>query len=137
MKVKKSWHHLLYADVISFFGTRKCQKIRNIDENSQYWWRKSLYCLNDFRNFNEISGKMWLIIILKITKNQGFTLSLKDTSLEKLQGVKLTPHQPFKNYSSKNFHSCCLTETLYVCLQYWIFSSVVDGSKIYYYLFYA
>ena len=33
-KVKKCWCHLLYGDVISFFATRKCQKIRKIDENS-------------------------------------------------------------------------------------------------------
>ena len=32
------------------------------------------------------SGKMWLMIILKVTKNQGFTLSLEDTYFEKPQG---------------------------------------------------
>ena len=37
---------------------------------------------------------MWLAIILKVTKNQGFTLSLEDTFFEKPIGrgvVKLTP----------------------------------------------
>ena len=29
---------------------------------------------------------MWLIIILKVTRKQGFTLSLEDTVLEKPQG---------------------------------------------------
>ena len=29
----------------------------------------------------KFSGKMWPIIILKLTKNQGFTLSLEDTFL--------------------------------------------------------
>ena len=43
-----------------------------------------------------ISGKMWFMIMLKVTKNQGFTLSLEDTFLKKPQGggeggVKLTP----------------------------------------------
>ena len=39
----------------------------------------------------KFSGKMWLMMILKVTKNQGFTLSLEDTVLEKPQGgVKLT-----------------------------------------------
>ena len=32
------------------------------------------------------SGKMWLRIILKVTKNLGFTLSLEDTFFEKPQG---------------------------------------------------
>ena len=31
-------------------------------------------------------GKMWLIIILKITKKQGFTISLEDTYFGKTQG---------------------------------------------------
>ena len=31
---KKCWKSLLDADVITFFATRKCQKIRKIDENS-------------------------------------------------------------------------------------------------------
>ena len=47
---------------------------------------------NDLRNFNKIFRKMWLTIMLKVTKNQGFTRSLKDTFLEKPQeNVKLTP----------------------------------------------
>ena len=37
------------------------------------------------------SGKMWLMIILKVTKHQGFTLSLEDTFSEKPQGgIKLS-----------------------------------------------
>ena len=40
-------------------------------------------------------GKMWLMIILKATKIQAFTLSLEDTILKKLQvGVKLTAPSP-------------------------------------------
>ena len=41
--------------------------------------------------------KMYLKIILKVTINQGFTLSLEDTFFEKTTGggVKLTPLQPF------------------------------------------
>ena len=41
----------------------------------------------------KFSGKMCLKIILKATKNQGFTLSLEDTLFEKTTGgggVKLT-----------------------------------------------
>ena len=38
----------------------------------------------------KFSGKMCLKIILKVTKNQGFSLSLEDTLFEKPQrGVKL------------------------------------------------
>ena len=74
------------SDVISFFVTRKSQKIRKIDEISWYWRGKSSYILNDLRNFNGILKRMWLIIILKFTKIQGFTLSLEHTFLEKLQG---------------------------------------------------
>ena len=34
----------------------------------------------------KFSGKMCLMIILKVTKDQGFTFSLEDTFFEKLQG---------------------------------------------------
>ena len=34
----------------------------------------------------KFSGKMCLKIILKVTKNQGFTLPLEDTIFEKPQG---------------------------------------------------
>ena len=43
----------------------------------------------------KFSGKMYLKIILKVTKHQGFSLSLEDTLFEKPQGgVKLTPPPP-------------------------------------------
>ena len=41
--------------------------------------------INDLRNFNEFSGKMFLMIILEARKNQGFTLSLEDIFFEKPQ----------------------------------------------------
>ena len=42
------------------------------------------------------SGKMCLMIVLKVTEKQGFTPSLENTVLEKPQGrVKLTPSQSF------------------------------------------
>ena len=37
------------------------------------------------------SGKMWLLIILKVTKKHGFTLSLEDKFLEKSQGGQIDP----------------------------------------------
>ena len=86
---------LLYADVISFFVTSKCQKIRKLmkivnpdEENLHIFWTTcgvSLKC----------SGKMWIITILEVTKNQCYTISLEDTFLNTPQeGVKLTPPPP-------------------------------------------
>ena len=46
----------------------------------------------------KFSGKMCFKIILKVSKNQGFTLSVEDTFFEKPQGrvIKLFPvPQPF------------------------------------------
>ena len=54
-----------------------------------FWttWGTSVKCL----------GKMWLLIILQVTKNQGFTFSLEDKFLKKVQGTHINPHpQPFK-----------------------------------------
>ena len=46
----------------------------------------------------KLSGKMCLMIILKVTKKQGFTLCLEDTLFEKPQGVgqieSLPPPRP-------------------------------------------
>ena len=36
------------------------------------------------------------MILLKVTKKQSFTLSVKDTVLEKPQGVKIDPPSPFR-----------------------------------------
>ena len=73
---------VLCCDAISFFVIRKCQsqklmKIVNIDKEilHLFWmtWRISVKFL----------GKMWLMMILEITENQGFTFSLEDTFSEK------------------------------------------------------
>ena len=44
----------------------------------------------------KFSGKMCLMIILKVTKNQGFTLRLEDTFLEKPQGSQFDPLSRFR-----------------------------------------
>ena len=45
----------------------------------------------------KFSGEMCFKIILKVTKSQGFTLSLEDTFFKKPQeGVKLTPPSRFR-----------------------------------------
>ena len=64
-------------------------KTANIDKASFhiFWttWRISI----------KFSEKMWLIIMLKVTENQGSTLSLEDTLLEIHGGeVKLTTPSP-------------------------------------------
>ena len=61
-------------------------KIANIDrELLHVFW-------TTWGNSMKFSEKMCFTIILKVTKNQGFTLSLEGTFFEKPQGgVKLTP----------------------------------------------
>ena len=58
----------------------KSMKIANIDREILhiFWttWGISM----------KFAGKMCLMIILKVTKNQGFSLSLEDTFFEKSQG---------------------------------------------------
>ena len=55
-------------------------KIVNIDrENLHIFWTTWVISV-------KISENMWLVTILKVTKNQGFTLSLEETFLEKPQG---------------------------------------------------
>ena len=55
-------------------------KVATIDRETlhNYWttWGISM----------KFSGKMWHMIILDVTKNQGVTLSLEDKFFEKLQG---------------------------------------------------
>ena len=59
--------------------SKKLMKLVNSDEENLHiaWttWRISM----------KFSGKMCLMIILKVTKNQGFTPSLENTVLEKPQ----------------------------------------------------
>ena len=94
LKVKKCWHHLLYANVISFFVISKCQKLQKIDAN---WWK--LANIGEIRNSTwvismKFSEKMWPMIILEVTKNEGLTLSLEDTLFEKPQGSIWPPPPP-------------------------------------------
>ena len=74
----------LHADIISFFVTRKWKYQKS--ENSM--------------KIVNIAGKMrLLVIIIKVAKNQGFTLSPEDTFLEKPKGGGVSngrPFQPFK-----------------------------------------
>lgn len=51
----------------------------------------------------KIPGKMWLIIIVKVTKDQGFTLSLEGIFLEKPMGSNLPPDHPPPPFPPKSF----------------------------------
>ena len=60
--------------------SKKSMKVANID-------RENLDISEPFEELQwNFSGKMLLMIILKVTLNQGFTLSLEDAFYEKQQG---------------------------------------------------
>ena len=99
LKEKKWWHHVLWADPTSFFAKRKHEKIQRIDEKRWNYLilterererereRESLCIAWTTRRVSmNFSGKMWLIIIAKVCKSQGFTLSLEGKFLKRLQG---------------------------------------------------
>ena len=49
----------------------------------------------------KVSGKMYFKMILKVTKNQGYTLSLEDTFFEKPQGGgQIDPSSRFRVQAS-------------------------------------
>ena len=86
---------MLYADVISFFAAKKCQKklmkIVNIEEeNLHISWTTS-------GNPIKFLGKMCLMIIIKVTENEDFTHSLKNPFLEKPQEGQIESSQPFND----------------------------------------
>ena len=62
LKVKKCIHHLLYADVINFFVTRKCQKTRKIDENVNIEQENLHIFQTTWGTSMKFSGKTWLNI---------------------------------------------------------------------------
>ena len=66
----------------------KLMKIVNIDRDFLHIFRMT------WQNSMKFSGKMCFEIILKVTKNQGFTLSLEDTFFEKPQGALIWPPPP-------------------------------------------
>ena len=107
MKVKNCWHHLFYADVINFFVTRKCQKIWKVDanipeENVRIFWTTPGISM-------KFSGKMWFSMILKVAKNQGFTLFQDNRFLEKIiRGMSNLPPAAFLGLRLKHvIKSCC------------------------------
>ena len=69
LKVTTCWHHLSF-------------------------WRHQFLCNNEtWGTSMKLSGKLWLMIILKVAKCQGFTLSLA-ISKNHRGGIKMTPPPP-------------------------------------------
>ena len=75
----------------------------NIPKN---WWKSLKIAIIDRESLHifwttwgismEFSGKMWLMIILKVAKNQSCTLSLEDVFLEKPHVVSNWPSSLFR-----------------------------------------
>ena len=71
----------------------------NIKKLKKKWWKLIKIANTDrenlqiFRTTVKFSGKLWLMIILKVTQNQGFNLSVENIFFEKKtqRRVKLTP----------------------------------------------
>ena len=72
----------------------------------------SSYLLNDLRDFNEIFRKDATYVILKVTKKQGFTLSLEDTFFE--NQLDLKPHLTIEllHKISTNSRNFCYTRKI-------------------------
>ena len=70
------------ADLISLFATRECQKLQKFDENSYNTDEVNLHIFRTpWGTSTKFSGKVCLMIILKVTKNQDFTPFLENTVL--------------------------------------------------------
>ena len=95
-RLKKDWRHMLDADVISFFVTRKCQKIQKIDENSLFWRRKSSYLLNNLRHWNEFFRKYVTDENIKNRKKAGLHSLSEIYIFGKITGAQINAHCLFK-----------------------------------------
>ena len=70
MTVRNCCRNLSYTDVISFFKTRKCQKVNNKKKEKRW----SSFFLKNLRNFNEIFRKDVTYGNIKIHKKSGLHL---------------------------------------------------------------
>ena len=64
------------------------------------------------------------MILLKATKKQSFTLSVKDTVLEKPQGVKIDPPSPFRVNTIQLYYFLTLFSFHYFSFRFVLFSSL-------------
>ena len=97
LNANKARGFFLHVGVISFFVTKKCQKIRKIDENSLYWRRKYLHVLNDLKNFSEIFRRNVTCHNIKVHKKAELHQVSERCIFEKTtqRWVKLTPSFSF------------------------------------------
>ena len=91
----------MYDDVISFSATRESQNIRKIGKIAKTS-EENFYIFN-INIFITFPGKMSLLIISKVTNNQGFTLSLENTICEKPPLGGQTDSQRFEGSSYVSF----------------------------------
>ena len=70
------WHHYFLCNKEMSQNLKNQQKVNFEGENLYIFW-------TTWRISMKFSGRMWLMIMLKVTKNQGFTLPLESTVLEK------------------------------------------------------
>ena len=84
-----------------------------------------------------ISGKTWFMTILKVTKSQGFTLSLESKFLEKLQGgqnrVKIAFGQfHYVLFVIRGFRFALLTIINYTFQDVWsnLVSNETNGERV-------
>ena len=89
-------------------------KIVNIDgENLHVLWTTRIISI-------KFSGKMWLMIILKVGKNHGFTLSLEDTFLEKPQEGSNWGLKAFNDFRNKQQKQGKVYECFLICKSVYI-----------------
>ena len=74
LKVKKCRHYLFYADMISFFVTRKCQKSKKKKKKP------------DLKNFNKIFRKDVTYDNIESHEKPEFPPSLEETFFEQPRG---------------------------------------------------
>ena len=94
MQAKKCLCHLLYAEIISCFTTRKCQKtwltLVNIEvENLRIFWTSWGISM-------KFSGMMWLMIILKVNKSRTLSFLWKTWNWKNYRRGRQTDWFPVK-----------------------------------------
>ena len=97
-----------------------------MSRNPNNWWKLMKIACTDGEILHifctiwgisiKFSGKMWLMIILKVTKIQGFTLSFEDRHIFRkiTGGVKLTlpPAVLAFNFFFQNYYKICVTKKI-------------------------
>ena len=103
----------------------KLVKMVNIEgENLCIFWRT-------WGNSIKFSGKMWLMIILKVTKNQGFILSLENIFLETLQGEdQIDPPPPPSRFRVNQFCPCKVSTNVLRSVGYTLMKKLFSPNRL-------